>query len=148
MHALHHLTLVMVLTLMLACCACGTPRCNPPDSTLVSISPTSATVGIGFILTATGTNFGSSAVLLWDGVSQPTTVVNSTTLTATISASTSTGSHNVQVDSGQPFRQISPFEFCGGPSNILKFTVTPLLKSKSAPVGRHQSVRLLCWQFQ
>src|SRR5207253_10721694 len=54
---------------------------NNPAPTLSSISPTSAVAGSGaFTLTATGTNFNSSSVVRWNGVSRTTTLVNSSQL--------------------------------------------------------------------
>jgi hypothetical protein len=52
---------------------------------LTSIAPTSAVVGgAAFTLTATGSNFESGAVLLWNGDPLPTTRVSATQLTAPV----------------------------------------------------------------
>ncbi len=96
---------------------------NPPGPTLVSISPTTARVGTPINLTAKGTNFVSITVLSCDGVSQTTTVLNGTTLTATITGDTAIGTHNVRVQSGS-FSQHG-YTVCGAPSDALVFTVTP-----------------------
>jgi hypothetical protein len=97
---MRRVSILIVLTVALAWCACGDYKCNPPDPTLVSISPTTARVGTPINLTAKGTDFVSITMLSWDGVSQTTTVVNGTTLTATITGDTSIGTHDVRVQSG------------------------------------------------
>ena len=85
--------------------------------TLTSLSPTSATAGGGsFILTASGQNFVSGSVVLWNGGSRPTTFVSGTQLTATISASdiAATGTAQVTVFNPAPG---------GGTSNGLSFAI-------------------------
>jgi hypothetical protein len=116
-------SMLTALTMALACSACGNYKCNPPDPTLGSISPTTAKVGTPINLTAKGTNFVSVTVLSWDGVSQTTTVVDGTTLTATIAGDASVGAHDVRVQSG-PLSQHG-YTLCGAPSDALVFTVTP-----------------------
>ena len=58
-----------------------------PAPTLTSISPNTAGAGgAAFTLTATGTNFTASSVIRFNGVALATTLVNATTLTATVPA--------------------------------------------------------------
>ena len=55
--------------------------------TLTTLTPSNATAGGGlFTLTLDGTNFTASSVVRWDGSDRPTTLVNSTRLTAQITA--------------------------------------------------------------
>jgi hypothetical protein len=68
--------------------------------TLSSILPnTVAAGGAGFTLTATGTNFASGTLLLWNGMSLPTTVNSGTQLSARVSAQqiASAGTVNIRV---------------------------------------------------
>ena len=58
---------------------------NNPVPTLTTLSSTSATAGApAFTLTVTGTNFVASSVVQWNGVSQVTTYVSATQLSAAI----------------------------------------------------------------
>lgn len=68
--------------------------------TLSSIAPMSAVAGSGsFTLTVSGTNFNSNSVVRWNGSNRPTTLISSTQLQATISASdiASAGTRTVTV---------------------------------------------------
>jgi hypothetical protein len=77
------LTLLVLLTVVSGCG--GFKGVVTP--TLTSISPPTVAAGsAGFTLTATGTNFTSGSLILWDGVAQPTKVVSNTQLTTTVSA--------------------------------------------------------------
>ena len=60
-----------------------------PPPTLTSINPNTSPNGVTspVTLTATGTNFVSGSLVMWDGVAMTTTFVSSTQLTATIPAS-------------------------------------------------------------
>ncbi len=70
--------------LLLSVVSCG--GC-PATPSVTSISPSSATAGAaGFSLTVNGRNFGSNAVVVWDGSPLTTTFVNGNQLTAAISA--------------------------------------------------------------
>jgi hypothetical protein len=61
---------------------------NPnPNPQLTSLQPSSVATGIGaFTLTLNGSGFVSTSVVQWNGSSRATTVVNSTQLTAAITA--------------------------------------------------------------
>ena len=63
---------------------------TPSSSPVIgAISPTNtAAGGPGFTLTATGANFISSSTIQWNGLALPTTFVNSSQLTAAVSAGT------------------------------------------------------------
>ncbi len=99
--------------------ATTTTQVNNPLPTLSSVSPNSATAGgTGFTLTATGTNFIAGSLVRWNGADRSTTFVNSTTLTAAISASDISSSGNVTVTVFNP----SPG---GGLSNSQTFSVNP-----------------------
>src|SRR5450759_3833593 len=89
-----------------------------PVPTTTSLSPTSKTAGQGaFTLTVNGTNFVSGlSVVRWNGADRTTTYVNSTQLTAAITAAdiASTGTASVTVFNPTPG---------GGTSNAQTFTV-------------------------
>jgi hypothetical protein len=85
--------------------AAATFTVNIPLPVLNSISPTSAAVGSqAFTLSVSGSNFDSGAVVNFNGAPQPTTFVSSTSLTATISASSvaAAGSFSVTVTNPAP----------------------------------------------
>ncbi len=91
-----------------------------PVPTLVSLNPSSATVGgADFILTVTGTNFATGTVVRWNNVARPTTVVDPLTLRADIPAAdiAAAGTATVTVFSPTPG---------GGTSNPSTFTITYL----------------------
>ena len=99
----------MSLVVALAGCGGGSeaistpPPINNPTPAVSSLSPASTLVGgAEFTLTVNGSNFASSAIVLWNGVSVPTTFVNSQQVTARISASliTSAGFASVSVRIG------------------------------------------------
>jgi hypothetical protein len=90
-----------------------------PVPTLVGLNPTSVVVGASdFILTVTGTNFVTGAVVRWNGTSRPTTLVSNTTLRADIAAAdvTAVGSASITVFNPAPG---------GGASNQLDFFIIP-----------------------
>jgi hypothetical protein len=57
-----------------------------PVPTISSLSPPSASVGMGFTLTVTGTNYVPGSVVRWNGADRATTYVSPTQLTAVIPA--------------------------------------------------------------
>ncbi len=77
-----------------------TPPSTPGTPSLVSVTPTSITVGAaGAQLTAIGANFTSAATVLWDGKALTTTFVSATQLAAVVPASylSAVGSANITV---------------------------------------------------
>ncbi len=92
------------------------PVTNPPP-TITTISPTSAIAGAaGFTLTVNGTGFVSGATVKFNGNSKTTTFVNSTQVTAAITAGdiAAAGTFNVTVTNPAPG---------GGTSGNSPFTV-------------------------
>ena len=88
-----------------------------PVPTVSSISPTSATAGgSAFTLTVNGTNFVNSSKVRWNGSDRTTTYVNSTQLTASITAAdiASVGTATVTVFTPTPG---------GGTSGGVTFTI-------------------------
>ena len=74
----------MFAILLLPAVSCGGCPATPSVS---SISPnTAASGGDGLVLTVSGGNFSSNAVVVWDGTPLTTSFVNSNQLTATISS--------------------------------------------------------------
>ena len=108
---------------------------NNPAPTLTPLSQNTATAGDpGFTLTLTGGGFVDGSSVVFDGIAQPTTFVNSTTLDVTVPAAqlAAAGTFNVSVFTPAPG---------GGTSAALPFTVNnpvPTLTSlsqNSATVG-------------
>jgi hypothetical protein len=101
----------MLLAVLLALSlACGySSKTTPPVAgTMPAISqlnPDSATAGdTGFTLTVTGSNFGSKAVVNWNGTAQTsnTTYVSGTQLTVAVPASLIVNSGTVQITVTNP----------------------------------------------
>ena len=113
---------VGILVLLSACGGGNTPPPTPnPVPTITSITPASETVGgAGFSLTVNGTNFLSSSVVNFNGSAKATTFVNSTQLTATITAADIAGI-------GTPTVSVTNPAPGGGTSGSLPFAVTPVL---------------------
>jgi hypothetical protein len=89
-----------------------------PVPTLTSISPNMVSAGVpAFTMTLTGTNFVSNSVVDWNGAPQPTTFVNATMLTATISAA------DVQFANSASVIVVNPAPG-GGTSNTIIFEIT------------------------
>jgi hypothetical protein len=86
------ITLLTVLSAFaLACGGYGSHTAAPPTAgttpTIALLAPGSATHGdAAFVLTVTGTNFSTTAVINFGGVAQTTNQVSSAQLTATIAA--------------------------------------------------------------
>lgn len=95
------------------------PASNPVPS-ITTINPSSVTAGDpGFTLTVDGTNFINGSVINWNGSALTTTYVNSTQLTAGITAAmvASPGTPNVTVFNPAPG---------GGNSNAVTFTINTI----------------------
>lgn len=87
------LATVLLIALCAFTLACGgyssSKTAAPPTAgtapTITSLSPNSATHGdAAFVITVTGTNFSTKAVINFNGVAQTTNQVSTTQLTATI----------------------------------------------------------------
>jgi hypothetical protein len=93
-----------------------------PAPTITLLSPNQAPAGsAAFTLTVTGTNFVPNSTVRWNAVSRATVYVNSTTLTASISAAdiATGGVASVTVSNPAPGGGISnplPFSILGAPS--------------------------------
>jgi outer membrane protein assembly factor BamB len=91
----------------------GGGNAPPPAPVMAQISPSSGSVGCGAVnLTVSGSNFGSSSVVQWNGNTVPTTLVSSTQLTAVVPSSdiSTAGTESVTVSNS------------GTVSNALTFT--------------------------
>jgi hypothetical protein len=85
-----------------------------PAPTITSLNPTSATVGgPAFNLTVNGSGFVSGSVVKWNGAARPTTVVNSSQLTAQISGADiqSSGTFGISVSNPSPSGDSTVFNF-------------------------------------
>ncbi len=94
--------------------------------TVTSISPSSKTAaGVAFTLTVNGTNFLNTSVVQWNGSARSTTFVNSTKVTAAISAS------DIAIAGLVPVTVLNPPPG-GGTSNAINFTINnPVPKETS-----------------
>jgi len=88
-----NLAIVLLTALTAFTLACGysskatTPATAGTTPTITMLSPSGTTHGDGaFVLTVTGTNFSTTAVINFGGVAQTTNQVSATQLTATIPA--------------------------------------------------------------
>lgn len=89
------------------------------ELTVNQLEPSTAVVnGPDFTLTVHGTGFVSGSSILWNGAARATTLVDSTTLTATIPASDITKVGTVTVAVANPLA-------AGGASKTLAFSVVP-----------------------
>lgn len=101
---------ISLLTLIALGTACGYSSKPAPPAvgtapTIAQLSPDSTNAGgVAFTLTVTGTNFGSKAVVNWNGVAQTanTTVMSGTELTVAVPASAIMASGTVQVTVTNP----------------------------------------------
>ena len=129
-------TLLLVLPCALALSGCsggngtsgsgGGGGTSNPVPTITSLAPSSATAGASsFVLTVTGTGFVSGSVVNWNGQGRATTYVNSTEVTASISASdvAKAGSAEVTVTNLSPG---------GGTSSSLSFQIAAPLPALSS----------------
>ena len=90
-----------------------------PQPVVTTMSPTSGRVGMpSLTLTVTGSGFDGFSVVRWNGTDRPTTVVNTTTIQASIPTSdlTAVGTAQVTVFTPPPG---------GGTSAALTFTIKP-----------------------
>jgi hypothetical protein len=82
----------LLVTLTALTLACGySSKTTPPVAgsvpTIAALSPASMTAGsAAFTLTVNGTNFGSQAVVNWNGAARATTFVSGNQVTAAIAA--------------------------------------------------------------
>ncbi len=94
-HGLARISYLVLVTSLLSLAACGggddsstpsTPPTPPPAAvTLTALSPASAVEGTGALkITATGSGFGPSSALEWNGSALTTSYLSATSLTATI----------------------------------------------------------------
>jgi Calcineurin-like phosphoesterase len=125
----------------------GSDACVSRSSTLPTISvldPASTTIGgPDFTLSVHGANFASDAVVRWNGTARPTTVIDSTHLTATIQAADIAKPSRVSITVSNPT--------FGATSNARTFSITtstwlPLLRSGGfgdprSPAGSSAVVR-------
>ena len=90
-----------------------------------SVSPNNANAGgSGFTISVAGTNFSTGAMLRWNGISRTTNVLDSTHLTAQISASDIEHVGRVAVDVLNPTPGV-------GASNAVSFSIGPAPASSS-----------------
>lgn len=97
-----HKTLLLIALLAVGI-GCGYSKPKSTTPTISQLNPPSVTAGSGqFQLQVVGSNFASGAVINFNGVAESTTVMNSTTLVATIPASAIMTSATVPVTVTNP----------------------------------------------
>jgi hypothetical protein len=101
------LSLLTLIALGTACGYSSKPAPPAPGTapTIAQLTPDSANAGgVAFTLTVTGTNFGSKAVVNWNGAAQTTntTVMSGTELTVAVPASAIMAAGTVQVTVTNP----------------------------------------------
>lgn len=116
-------------TLILITLACGySSKSTPPVAgtvpVIAQLSPSSATAGDpAFTLTVNGTNFGTKAVINWNGTVQSTTFVSGSQLTMSVPSTAVANSGSVQVTVTNPGTQGTGMYGSGG---TLPETSTPM----------------------
>ena len=104
---------------------CGSARPKPVITSLVPNSATLTQVTQGVLLTVNGGNFYSSSVLIWNGASLPTIVINSKRLQVTITTTQISVAGTAQVYVHTPSNLSGDLDCSsGGDSSPLSFTVT------------------------
>jgi len=102
---------IALLTVIALTMACGySSKASMPETagsmpTIAQLNPNAATAGgDAFILTVNGTNFGTKAVVNWNGVAQTsnTTFMSGTELTVSLPASAIAAAGTVQVTVTNP----------------------------------------------
>jgi hypothetical protein len=93
---------------------------NLPELTLTAIDPDTIPVQPENItettLTVTGTGFGPNCVVLFDDEEVPTTLVNSTTLRASVPIAPAVGTYDVEVQRGEDLSDVLTFEIAAAES--------------------------------
>ncbi len=80
------ITMLIALTTVALGCGYSSKAAMPPQAgampAITELAPNTMTSGsAGFVLTVNGSDFSSKAVINWNGVAQPTSVVSSSQLT-------------------------------------------------------------------
>jgi hypothetical protein len=120
--------LILILLLLPGCNALN-PLCRSarPKPVLDSISPATmvfSKLPPSFVLTATGSHFVSSSVLVFNGATLSTTVIDKSTLTVTITSSMIFGPGSFNVDVQTPAGTTSDLGCTsGGISSVEDLTV-------------------------
>jgi hypothetical protein len=99
---------LLLVTLMAVTFACGySSKSYPPAAgtvpAIAQLSPDATTAGgTAFTLTVMGSNFGSKAIVNWNGAAQTTTYMSGTELTVAIPASLIANAGTVQITVTNP----------------------------------------------
>jgi hypothetical protein len=124
------LFLPLLAVMFLAGCGALNPFCGSarPKPVLTSLAPNPSSlsqVQQGLLLTVNGSHFYSSSIVLWNGVALPTTVMSSTQLQVTITATQISSPGTAQIVVHTP-ANLSGDLGCdsGGNSRALTFTVS------------------------
>jgi hypothetical protein len=105
MKTLQTMSLVSIIAITLACgySSKSTPAVAGTIPSITQLNPNAATAGgAAFVLTVNGTNFGTKAVVNWNGAAQTTTYVSGTQLTASVPATMIAASGTVQITVTNP----------------------------------------------
>ena len=121
---------LVLLSTFLSGCGVSNPFCDSarPEPSLTSLAPNPATLAQiqqGLLLTATGGNFYSSSLFIWNGVALPTTVVSASQIQATITTAQISAPGTAQVVIHTPANLAGDLGCnSGGDRPALTFTVT------------------------
>ena len=111
-----------------------------PGPTVAGINPASALIGSGaFILTVNGSSFVNGSIIQWNGSNRTTAFVNSTQLTAAITAADIASAGTVSVTVINP----SPG---GGTSNAYTFAITGPTQ-RWVLIGPTNGEAIIAWAF-
>jgi len=110
-----------------------------PPLVLTDISPDTATVGSpeDLVLTVTGSGFGPNCVVMVDDEDMATTLVNSTTLTASVPVAAEPGVVDVEVARGEDLSDVLTFEFVA-PAGTRSSSKAERKPKKAEPRGKRQ----------
>ena len=110
-----------------------------PPLVLTDISPDSVVVGSApdLVLTVTGSGFGPNCVVMVDDEDMPTTLVNSTTLTASIPVAAAADIVDVEVARGEDLSDVLTFEFVA-PAGTRSSQKAERKPKKAEPRGKRQ----------
>ncbi|MGA3102913.1 MAG: hypothetical protein ABSD53_00440 [Terriglobales bacterium] len=124
------LFVLVLLSTFLSGCGVSNPFCDSarPKPLLTSLAPNPATIAEiqqGLLLTATGGNFYSSSLFIWNGAALPTTVVSASQIQATITTAQISAPGTAQVVIHTPANLAGDLGCdSGGNSPAVTFTVT------------------------
>jgi len=116
------------------------PKHELPPLVLTDIDPDTIVVGSAadFVLTVTGSGFGPNCVIMVDDEDMPTTLVNQTTLTASVPVAAAAAIVDVEVARGEDLSDVLTFEFVA-PAGRRSSEKAERKPKKAEPRGKRQT---------